>query len=121
MDGRVAVETFDCDGLMCGRIVWLAVPRDAQGVLDRDKNNPNPELRERSLCGLTILWDLHPVSADRWRSGWFYNPDDGQTYRVSARFISDDAIRARIYVGLPIFGENRSLIRVPHGVSEGWC
>lgn len=106
---------------MCGRIVWLAVPRDAQGVLDRDKNNPNPALRERPLCGLTILWNLHPAGADRWRSGWFYNPDDGQTYRVSARLTSDNVFRARIYVGLPIFGENRSFVRVPHGASEGWC
>ena len=64
MDGRVAVETYDCDGLMCGRIVWLAVPRDAEGVLDADKNNPNPVLRERPLCGLSILWNLHPVGAD---------------------------------------------------------
>jgi len=31
MDARVAVETFECNGLMCGRIVRLAVPRDASG------------------------------------------------------------------------------------------
>lgn len=121
MEERVAVETYDCDGLMCGRIVWLAVPRDAQGAFDGDKNNRDPVLRERPLCGLTILWNLHPVGADRWRSGHFYNPDDGQTYRVTARRTSEDAFRARIYVGLPIFGEYRSFVRVPHGVSEGWC
>ena len=121
MDARVAVQTFSCGGLMCGRVVWLVVPRDPQGRLYRDANNPNPQLRVRPLCGLTILWNLRPAGVNRWRSGWFYNPDDGQTYRVSARFTSDDAIVARIYRGLPIFGENRTFARVAHGTSEGWC
>jgi uncharacterized protein (DUF2147 family) len=121
MDGRVAVQTFDCGGLMCGRVVWMVVPRNPQGQLMRDAHNPNPLLRQRQLCGLTIIWNLRPAGVNRWRSGWFYNPDDGRTYRVSARFMSDDAILARIYLGLPIFGENRTFARVPHGTSAGWC
>src|SRR5579859_8134433 len=36
MEGRVAVQIFECEGLMCGRVVWLLVPRDPQGLLDRD-------------------------------------------------------------------------------------
>ena len=55
IDGKVAVQIYDCDGLLCGRILWLQTPRDPQGVLDRDKNNPNPALRQRGLCGLTVL------------------------------------------------------------------
>lgn len=121
IDGRAAVEIFDCDGLMCGRVVWLSVSQDSQGQLSRDHRNPDPQLRERPLCGLTILWNLHLAGANRWRRGWFYNPDDGRTYRVSAQLASDDVIRARIYVGTPLFGENRTLVRVPHGAAEGWC
>lgn len=121
MDGRVAVQIFDCAQLMCGRIIWLAVPRDLQGVLDRDKKNPNPALRERKLCGLTVLWGLHPVGPDRWRDGWFYNPDDGVTYRVKAQLKSADVLVARVYVGVPLLGKTKTLVRVTHDTTEGWC
>lgn len=121
MDGKVAVQIFDCQGMMCGRIIWLLVPRDPQGVLNRDRKNPNPALRGRKLCGLTMLWGLRPTGVNRWQDGWFYNPDDGKTYRVTAQLKSDDVIVARIYVGVPVFGKSKTLARVPHGVTEGWC
>ena len=121
IDKKAAVQIFDCAGLMCGRILWLNVPRNALGQLDRDYHNPDQALRTRELCGLTIFWDLHPDGENRWKDGWFYNPDDGETYRVSAQLKSDDVILARIYLGIPLFGKTKTLERVPHGVTDGWC
>lgn len=121
MDSQVAVQMFDCGNLLCGRVVWLVIPRDAQGVLTSDQHNPDPKLRERSICGLTVLWALHPKGIDRWEDGWFYNPYDGKTYRVSARLTTADLIVARIYLGVPIFGKTKTLQRVAHGTVEGWC
>lgn len=121
IDQKAAVQIFDCSGLMCGRILWLIVPRDAEGRLNRDRLNPDPALRERELCGLTIFWGLHPAGPNRWRDGWFYNPDDGKTYRFSAEQKSDDVIAARIYIALPILGKTKTLARVPRGTAAGWC
>jgi uncharacterized protein (DUF2147 family) len=106
---------------MCGRIVWLQVPRNPEGQLDRDKNNPDPALRGRDLCGLTILWGLRPSGPGRWKNGWFYNPDDGVTYRVSAQLKADDVMTARVYVLAPLFGKTKTLTRVSRGISDGWC
>jgi len=121
MQSRVAVQIFDCGNLLCGRILWLAIPRDPQGRLDRDKHNPDPALRQRPLCGLTIIWGLRSTGPNRWGGGRFYNPDDGETYNISAELTSADALIARVYVGLPLFGETKVLHRVPHGTSKGWC
>lgn len=121
MDGKVAVQIFDCAQMMCGRIIWLRAPRDPEGQLDRDRKNPDPALRDRKLCGLTILWGLRPQGPDRWREGWFYNPGDGETYRVEARLKSADVMVAHIYRGAPVFGRTKTLDRVPHDTSEGWC
>jgi uncharacterized protein (DUF2147 family) len=121
IDQKAAVQIYDCDGLLCGRILWLLVPRNSLGQLDRDYHNPVPELRQRQLCGLTMLWNLRPAGPNRWKDGWFYNPDDGGTYRVSAQLKSADVLLARIYVGIPLFGQTKTLVRVPHGVSRGWC
>ena len=120
IDNKAAVQIFECRKLMCGRIIWLYKPRDAQGVLDRDKKNPDPALRQRSLCGVTMLWNLRPDGPDRWRDGWFYNPHDGKTYRVSAQLRTDDVLIARIYVGVPLFGKTKTLARIPQETSEGW-
>ena len=121
IDGKAAVQIFGCGGLLCGRILWLQTPRDPQGRLNLDKNNPDPALRQRRLCGLTVLWGLRSTGTDRWGGGWFYNPEDGKTYNVSAELRSADLIVARIYLGVPFFGETKTLLRVPHGTSAGWC
>lgn len=121
MDSKVAVQIFNCGDLLCGRVVWLVIPRDAQGVLNHDKRNPDVALRQRPLCGLTVLWALHPKGANRWEDGWFYNPFDGKTYRVSAKLTSADLIIARVYRGFPLFGKTKTLQRVTRGTGEGWC
>ena len=86
-----------------------------------DKKNPDPALRQRPLCGLTIFWALRPAGPDRWTDGGFYNPDDGQTDSISAELKSADAIEARIYSGVQVRGETKMLYRVPRGTSNGWC
>jgi len=120
IDSKVAVQLFDCSDLLCGRVIWLLVPRD-QGELILDKHNPDAMLRQRRLCGMTILWGLKSTGSDRWGGGWFYNPSDGKTYRFSAKLASADTIVARIYLGIPLFGKTKMLNRVPHGTSAGWC
>ena len=65
---EVAVQIFACGGLLCGRIVWLQHPRDQAGQLVRDLENPDPALRQRPLCGQTILWGLQPADIDHWES-----------------------------------------------------
>ena len=80
---RVAVQVFECSGLVCGRIVWLLRPRAPDGQPDIDRLNPDPNLRQRPLCGLTIIWGLHPDGAGHWSNGWLYDPQDGNTYDVT--------------------------------------
>jgi uncharacterized protein (DUF2147 family) len=121
IDARAAIEIFDCGGPACGRIVWLRSARDLQGQSRRDKNNPDPTLRQRPLCGMVVLWGLMPSGRDRWKDGWFYNPDDGRTYNVYASLKSTDVLTARIYLGVPLFGNTKTLARMPVGNSDGWC
>ena len=64
---------------------------------------------------------LEPAGLGHWNSGSLYNPEDGQTYRVSAELRSADVFVARIYMGVPLFGETKTLLRVPRLRSEGWC
>src|SRR5260370_7866290 len=105
VDGKAALQIYDCNGLMCGRLRWLDTPRDARGEPKRDKNNPNPTLRQRELCGLTLLWDLRPAGPDRWEGGHFYNPENGKTYNVVPEHTSSAQLAPPLYAGLPLLRE----------------
>ncbi len=64
IENEVALEILDCNGLLCGRIVYLRIPRDETGELKREQENPRAGLRPRLICGMTVLEDLRPVGPD---------------------------------------------------------
>jgi uncharacterized protein (DUF2147 family) len=102
---RVALQTFDCDGLLCGRVVWLR----------------NPTLRTAEMCGRTIVWGLKPTDPMQWSGGWFFDPEDRTTYNVSAQMLGPDRISARIYSGISWFGQTEILTRIASRSRPGWC
>ena len=78
-NGKVTVEVSNCGDGLCGRIVALKKPLDRHGNPKRDKDNPNPSLRNRPLLGLALLQDMRQAGNNKWQ-GLIYNPDDGRTY-----------------------------------------
>jgi uncharacterized protein (DUF2147 family) len=121
IDAKAAVQIFECAAMLCGRVIWLRTPLDPQGVLKQDKLNPDMALRGRHVCGPTIIWNAQFVDSAHWKNGWFYNPDDGDTYRVTLTLKSADVMDARIYTGIPLFGKTKILTRIPMGIGAGWC
>jgi uncharacterized protein (DUF2147 family) len=67
---------------LCGRIVWLAEPADANGQPKRDINNPDPALRQQPIMGLTILKGLQPHDGNTQLKGMVYNAENGKVYDV---------------------------------------
>ena len=108
---RVALQIFDCSGLLCGKIVWLLRPDNAAGQPDLDHFNPDPALRQRHLCGLTIIWGMQSNGQGQWSNGWLYDPKDGITYNVTAELTSTSIITARVYRGMPLLGRTEILVR----------
>ncbi len=108
----VAVEIEHCAGHLCGRIVWLKKPRNSDGELKQDRHNPDPERRDTLLCGLRILGGFRPDGDERWRDGWIYNADDGETYQGRLTLKEEDRLEVRGYVMLPLFGRSQTWARV---------
>ena len=118
---RIALQIFDCSGLLCGKIVWLLRPDNPAGQPDVDHLNPDPALRQRHLCGLTIIWGMQPNGQDHWSNGWLYDPKDGITYNVSAELTSPSIITARVYRSILLLGRTEILVRDPPLRPDGRC
>ena len=101
---KVAVWIDDCDGLLCGHIYWLKKPLSAGGQPKRDQRNPDAALRDRPLCGLTILSGFRRVEDGAWSGGRIYNASDGRTFSSTIRLEPDGSLKIRGYVGVTLFG-----------------
>lgn len=81
--GNSRIRIADCGGALCGTIVWLKEPNDAEtGKPKTDKNNSDASKRSRPLIGVQIVLGMKPAGTDKW-TGQVYNAEDGKTYSGS--------------------------------------
>lgn len=94
--GTGLVKVADCgpdyaDGTMagtpCGTIFSAAIP---EGAPVTDTNNPNPNLRDQPLIGLTMLDGFEVAKNGAWKRGRIYNPEDGKSYKSRISVDEDD-------------------------------
>lgn len=93
--GRGAVEISDCDGALCGRVVWL---KDAE----------NGE-----ACGVQILGNVRPAGSGVWDDGWIYDPEQDARYSVELKPIDESKLRVLGYLGTKLFSETMVWQRAP--------
>jgi glucan biosynthesis protein C len=117
--GAARVEVTACGDTLCGRVVWLRSPFDEDGCELRDRQNPDPSLRDRSLIGLEILHGLEHTGANTWEGGSIYDPTTGNTYRARLLLDGENRVQLRGYVGIPLLGRTTQWFRV--GAEEQIC
>ena len=107
--GKGVIEIYPCADKLCGKLVWLAEPiRDGAPAVDH--NNKDAALRQRPLCGLTMLGDFREIEANRWGDGWIYSPENGKTYRATM-MLDGGLLKLRGYIGIPLLGETQTWTR----------
>jgi len=96
--GRGAVEIIDCNGRLCGSVVWL-----------RDEKNSK-------ACGVQILGNVPPIKPGIWDGGWIYDPEENAKYSVEISFASESKLKIYGYAGMKLFGETMYWTRAPAGL-----
>lgn len=109
---RAIIEIAPCEGRTCGRIVWMASPIDESGQPKRDVNNKDEFLRDRTLCGLTLIGDLVAEPDDDAYFGFVYNPRNGRKYTARVTALSHDTLEMRGFLGISAFGKSQTWTRV---------
>lgn len=92
-NGASRIRIADCGGALCGSIVWLKEPNDAEtGKPKTDKNNADSAKRSRPLIGTQIVLSMKPNGANKW-TGQVYNAEDGKTYSGNITMTGDNALQ----------------------------
>jgi uncharacterized protein (DUF2147 family) len=79
-DASARFEFFKTGNTYNAKIIWLANPKNENGGLKLDKNNPDKKLRNRPILGLVMLTGLQfSANNSMWNTGKIYNPEQGET------------------------------------------
>jgi uncharacterized protein (DUF2147 family) len=111
--GGAKIEIANCGSKLCGSIVWLKAPLDAQGRPKLDSRNPDESLRSRNMIGLPLLSDFvrSGDGSNVWQDGRIYDPDDGKTYKCTLTLVDDHTLNVHGYVGISLFGKTQTWTR----------
>jgi uncharacterized protein (DUF2147 family) len=112
-DGQGAVEIAPCGDRRCGRLVWLKTPNDEAGRPLRDGNNPDPAARQKPVCGVQIIKDVQLQRDGSWDGGSVYDPEEGKSYSVMLKPVSNDNLEVTGYLGIKALGETMTWRRAP--------
>lgn len=118
-DKDAALTITTCGSRLCGRIIWLESATGKGGSVRKDQHNPDPAKRTQRICGLLVINDLVSSGPNTW-AGNVYNPEDGKTYSGNITVLSDQALKLRAYIGLPIFGRSQTWTRVNNQAANGY-
>jgi uncharacterized protein (DUF2147 family) len=117
-DNDAKIEIYRCGSEYCGRISYLeetTFPPDDEGGMAGlpkiDRYNPNPELRHRSLVGLTFLEGFRFAGDSAWESGRIYNPENGKIYKARISLTNQDRLMLRGYWGVSLLGRTETWVR----------
>jgi len=105
-------------GALCGFIVGLINPKGPDGKVvapevATDYRNEKPELRNRKVIGMPLIWGFKKTSdPNKFEDGFIYNGENGKTYNANISLEADGKLRLRGYVGTPMFGETQLWTRV---------
>ena len=115
--GDSRVELLKCGENICGKIVWLKVPKyidSTDGPVGRikvDRKNPDPALRNRPILGLQVMKGFTAKGNKRWVNGTSYNPETGKSYKSKMKLVSPNRLELRGYIGVALVGRTFSLTR----------
>ncbi len=115
--GDSHLELFRCGDTICGKIVWLKVPKYIDrkdgpvGKTKVDRKNPDKTLRSRPILGLQVMRGLTAKGDNQWENGICYDPEAGKSYKCKMQLVAPGKLKLRGYIGISLIGRTFGLTR----------
>ncbi|WP_198533479.1 DUF2147 domain-containing protein [Streptomyces sp. AcH 505] len=96
-DGRARIRVERCGSALeqvCGYIVWMKDPFDANRQPLKDQNNPDRAKRSRPVLGHQLILGLAP-NPKGYFAGQIYDAESGKSYEISLWRESADRLKVK--------------------------
>ncbi|NJO02231.1 MAG: DUF2147 domain-containing protein [Bacteroidia bacterium] len=104
--GESHVQIYKKEGQYFGKIHWIKNPKKRTAT---DKNNPDPQFRNRSILGLEIITDLQ-YKGGEWVNGKIYSPERGS--ETPCKFSLESSNQLKITVSKGFMSKGQTWKRV---------
>jgi len=111
--GSAHIEIETCEQGVCGKIVWLnpdSLDAGKTAETVKDIHNKDPQLTQRNLLGMTMLWGFEP-SRNGWKGGSIYDPESGKTYSSKVIRLNNETLQVKGCISL--FCQSQIWTKVP--------
>ena len=105
-------EIYQCGDKLCGKIVSLTKPLDANGKPKTDTENPDPKLRSRPRLGMVFMTGFEYDEDNKWDDGKIYDPKSGKTYSCYMKMEGPNTMEVKGYIGFSLIGRSQTWTRV---------
>lgn len=110
-DKDAIIAFYPCDNKICGRFHWLQ--DDSAEKPSLDKNNPDPNLQQRRLCGLEFMTGFKLTKADHYEHGLIYSPRHGENFDAQITLLDANRLKLRGFVLTSLFGSSQIWTKAP--------
>ncbi|MEO8173552.1 MAG: DUF2147 domain-containing protein [Sediminibacterium sp.] len=110
-NGQAHLQIYKEADKYFGKLVWLKEPNNAKGTPKVDANNPDEQLRTKTLLGLVILRNFKYDDGE-WSGGRVYDPQNGKDYKCYMKLKDAKTLNVRGYIGFSLLGRTEVWTRV---------
>jgi uncharacterized protein (DUF2147 family) len=94
---NLQIEMFENDGKFFGRMIYFKCSTDEVMRTLKDIENPDKDLIDRKLLGLTLVTELAYQGDNVWDDGKIYDPNSGRTFEARIQVTGPQSATVRGY------------------------
>ena len=99
----IVITIFEVNEKILAKITWVKLPNNEGGIPKTDSLNPDESLRDRTLIGTLMMYDLTYIAGNIWDNGSLYVPENGKVYSGIIRLKNKNTLNIRGYIGFSFF------------------
>lgn len=107
------IQIYTKHNQFLAKIIWFSDTEGKPMNYWKDKRNPNPALRNRTILGMSILRDLeYNYKKNSWENGKVYDSKHGKEWSASAVIDKHDILKVRGYWRFKFLGKTMKFHRL---------